>query len=124
MMVQQKLEHCVRPLFVQVLSSVIDLGIGTSFNIKDLYPNDYMNFTKDNFMCESTGISGRTYASSTGGDWSGVFASIGGVNKSYDATTGILSASCSGNLGYVGLNGAWAYGIGGVSGGVHAYLIK
>ena len=81
-----------------------------------------MKFTTNDFMCESTGVSGRTYSAS--GSYSGVFASIGGVSKSYDATTGILSASVSGQIGYVGNNGAWAYGVGGVSGGVHAYLIK
>lgn len=70
---------------------LINIGTGKFFNIKELYPNDYQEFTNDNFFIY--GVSGRGYVSgSIRGDESGpVMGMNSQVIKSYNATTGILS---------------------------------
>ncbi len=71
--------------------AVIDMGTGTSFNVAKYYDN-YAKLTADNFICVPVGGSvsagSRNYAYSGG---MGITLGIDSV-KSYDATTGVLTA--------------------------------
>ena len=79
------------------------LGVGTSFNVSNI--QGYQNFTADNFVCEPTAVAviPSNYGYNEGGghnvgQW-GITGGSGGVTKSYDASTGVLtaylSASCA-----------------------------
>lgn len=75
-------------------SKVIDLGSGQSWNIKTLYPNIYSELTSANFFFASaSSVSALDVttmrASDTERDWGGF---TGSITKSYNATTGILTA--------------------------------
>lgn len=74
----------------------IDLGSGTSFDIKVLAPNvDYRKLTSDNFFLVSSGSSGMSgYDYDVLMYWGFMF------NKSYNASTGILT--CYGGMGLGG----------------------
>lgn len=91
---------------IQSGSSVYYLGTGTSFDIKTKFPDDYTNLTANNFIVEGTSVS----SSASQGSLSWAISSYSGsatasINKSYDASTGILTcniqssvtASVSGN---------------------------
>lgn len=105
---------------------LIYLGLGMTFNIKNLFPNDYQNYTVDNFIArnwyyENGGASGqkgyllngaRNHAGSYSGSATTTFI------KNYDASTGIL------NFYY---NHDWSTDIGEsgtVFSKVYAYLVK
>lgn len=83
------------------LGSVYYLGIGTSFNVKTKFPNDYQNFTKDNFIvC----LPNKIYVKSEGGGSSTTVtrSATSICSYSYDNSTGILTigkhgASCGVN---------------------------
>ena len=78
-------------------SGIVDLGLGTSFDIKTLAPNvDYKNLTKDSFIVEcinNTVTSNGFLRDNLDSTWHWVKASVS-IDKSYDATTGILTVSC------------------------------
>lgn len=101
-------------------STVISLGSGTSFNVASKY-TDYKKLTGDNFVVEP--ING----SASGGSWSisdglkyGCSATWS-IAKSYNASTGILSAymAVSGKIHNGGWNGNCFSG----NKSVKAYLI-
>ena len=70
------------------------LGTGTSFDVKSKFPNEYGSFTADNFICEATGnVSKRGGAGNSHGAGSIYLNCHIYVNKSYNASTGILTAS-------------------------------
>ncbi len=89
--------HCV---MVVDTSKLTYLGLGTSFNIASRFPNDYMNFTSNNFLirtirhwnsdyggsemlvCNSSRSSPGNYSATS--TWSFI--------KSYNASTGVLTA--------------------------------
>jgi len=58
-----------------------------SVNVKNLYPDDYMNFTVDNFLYKPKEVYG--YASSAYP--LGTYQPTGKASYSYDANTGVLS---------------------------------
>ena len=79
------------------------LGTGTSFNVTNI--QGYQNLTADNFVCEPTAVAviPNTYGYNGGGghnvgQW-GITGGSGGITKSYNASTGVLtaylSAACS-----------------------------
>lgn len=85
------------------------LGQGTSFNIKSLYPTQYMNFTVDNFIVDD-----GTYSVSCSATYGGSASTSGKLTKSYNKSTGVFtvggtSISCGGSDVH---NGVWSYGDG------------
>ena len=84
------------------------LGTGTSFDVSSIH--GYQNFTADNFVCEpvSVAIIPSNYGYHGGGghnvgQW-GITGGSGGITKSYNASTGVLtaylSAACSCGVNY------------------------
>ena len=70
------------------------LGTGTSFDVKSKFPNEYGSFTADNFICEATGnVSKRGGAGNSHGAGSIYLNCHIYVNKYYNASTGVLTAS-------------------------------
>ena len=71
--------------------TLVDLGTGTSFDVKTLAPNvDYTQLTSDNFIIELTN------SESTGNSGTGGKTSVRGYSvktKNYNSETGALSAS-------------------------------
>ena len=71
------------------------LGLGNTFNIKNLFPNDYQNFTANNFIAKywnyrNGGTQGYLLHSSANyeGSWDGTGTMT--LVKNYNASTGIL----------------------------------
>ena len=83
-------------------SKIYSLGSGTSFDIKTLVPSvDYTKLTINNFIVATTTLSASTGDIRKGGSWVGGGVSISAsmnITKSYDATTGILTAYSAGTL--------------------------
>lgn len=74
-------------------SQVYYLGTGTSFNIAQMFPNDYTNLTADNFLVVAddgtiSASGSGSYGSST---WSGSSTSATNITKNYDAISGVLT---------------------------------
>ena len=85
------------------------LGQGTSFNIKSLYPTQYMNFTVDNFIVDD-----GTYSLGCSATYGGSASTSGKLTKSYNPSTGTItiggtSLSCGSSSVH---NGVWSYGDG------------
>lgn len=112
-------------------STVVDLGTGTSFDIKTLAPDlDYVTLTDDDFYVKP---SGRVSTANTGVWGSGCSSSqtvgvtslTASIALSYNASTGVLSsyltASASGGDLY---SCGWATKTASQSVAVHAYLIR
>ena len=69
------------------------LGQGTSFNIQSLLPNiDYTSLTASNFIIEPNSAEASRDQNADVGSSKGMLT----VNKSYNAETGVLSASAVG----------------------------
>lgn len=67
-----------------------DLGSGMSWDIRAIYPNDYRNFTINNFFissCDECETGNRYY----GGTFT--FGGTASLNLSYNSSTGILNGS-------------------------------
>ena len=75
------------------LGGVYYLGIGTSFNIKTLFPNNYTTLTTNNFIVNPS--SGASFKDVSVGDLRDVTTTIN-YSASYDASSGIFN--CSGNI--------------------------
>ena len=81
--------------------SYIDLGIGQTFDIRTLLPNiDYQKLTITDFVCEASKInlkfnSGANSLNHSNHTYGYVVYGSGNMllNKTYDNTTGILTAS-------------------------------
>lgn len=87
------------------MHTIHDLGIGTSFNIKSLYPDYYSKLTDDDFIVSAESAPGvRTNSVSEYNV--GSYASAGGftITKSYNASTGILTISGNSYGAYLGGN--------------------
>lgn len=73
------------------------LGTGTSFDLKSLLPDiDYTQLSDSNFIVVSDGGSVDAHYNSDMYDWNCAGCRSNGnfyINKSYSATTGVLSAS-------------------------------
>lgn len=73
------------------------LGTGTSFNIKNLFPDDYTSLTSDNFIIGVTNKPEGGGAGAGGDGYSGSVATGGSssftLSKSYSASTGVLEIS-------------------------------
>lgn len=112
-------------------TEVYYLGVGTSFNLKSKFPNDYMNFTVNNFVVEpyttSAGYSGWGEIGKSGGGWGRVDVSgtaSASISKNY--SNGVLT--CSSNISVSCNARGGEEGRGGASGGSNssnckAYLI-
>jgi hypothetical protein len=80
--------------------TVIDLGVGTSFNVSNRISN-YKSLSASNFICElSSSFSGDgRSASGTGApyqDWVSTSFSVS-LSKSYNANTGVFTVSYNGS---------------------------
>ena len=74
--------------YVDKPEKLISLGSGQSFNIKALYPTKYQNLTNDNFLLKVGNRNRVVDTAYEGGSLDGG----GQIEKSYDASTGILTA--------------------------------
>ncbi len=93
----------------------MDLGTGTSFDVKTLaIMADYSTLTNSNFVIEpSNGSSGNVLTTGSGNYANGSFS----LSKNYTSTNGVLTA--------YGIISVWTYGSGTKTNNVpvHAYLI-
>ena len=75
-------------------TDVYYLGTGTSFDIKTLFPNDYQNFTVDNFIIEPTKVTTALVA------WNSTVQPTNtknvNINKTYNQSTGTFTISNTG----------------------------
>ena len=79
-----------KEVWTNSLGSLVDLGVGTSFNVRNVLPNDYQNLTADNFFIYSlTGTNGGS--GSTSSAMVNVGSSESTLVKSYNASIGILT---------------------------------
>ena len=103
--------------------SIYDLGTGSSFNVSTISDIDYTKLSANNFIIEV--VSGSTGRSGSGhvDNYSCGAMVKGYVNKSYNASTGVLSASVSAEGGYYCNNSGSFSGSAGVSYTVKAYLV-
>lgn len=103
--------------------AAIYLGTGTSFNVKSKYPNEYGSFTADNFICEASGeISyGGSHGDATGPGTVNTSGKVTAV-KSYNASSGVLTAYVSGSAWSYIEHGSTPGGSGNLS--VRAYLVR
>lgn len=92
-------------------AQAIDLGLGKTWNIKELFPNIYQNLTANNFF--TNGSASGFYESDSKSGYTGTDSSIV-FSKSYNAETGILSASIVGRI-----DGAVNHNL-----DVHMFLVK
>lgn len=77
------------------------MGTGASFNVKNLFPNDYANFTDTNFIVEPYVIYGKTYTElGSNPVYAGPVLNTNELNysKSYNASTGVLSVTYGGSI--------------------------
>lgn len=119
----------VRALLVKDISKLVDMGNGTTFNVKNYFPNDYQSMTADcfaariikhwnstnsnnawNFTCRIGCYYTGTYSASS--TWSMV--------KSYDPSTGILTFHPNDNGS--GINGTQTWNRNGTM--IHVYARK
>lgn len=100
---ETNVSDAISELYVQANNiKILKLGTGTthSYDMKSLYPNDYQNFTVDNFIievnsgsnnskysCSECYFSTTNHTSNSSGSYS--------LQKKYDATTGIFTASAT-----------------------------
>lgn len=99
------------------------LGTGTSFDIKSKYPNEYRSFTADNFICEATG--NVSYGGGHGdANGPGTVNTSGRMtaNKSYNASSGVLTAYVEGAAWSFIEHGSTPGGSGNLS--VRAFLVR
>lgn len=76
-------------------SSCYYLGTSTSFDLKSRFPNDYANFTNNNFLVFPDNNSQTTVTQIA--DLRRIDCAVS-VSKNYNASSGILS--CSGTMNY------------------------
>lgn len=69
------------------------LGTGTTIDVKSLFPNEYMNFTVDNFIVGTSYVGGLSAGYTSSNSYHSSSSSFSGLSlkKSYDATNGILT---------------------------------
>lgn len=98
------------------------LGLGTTFNLKNMFPNEYQNFTVDNFVASNWYYNNggqQGYLTHSSAHYQGVWRGSATTSfiKTYDASTGIL------NFYY---NGAYSgdMGSGNVASRLYVYLSK
>ena len=79
------------------------IGVGQTFNIRNMYPSSYMNFTADNFVVKDINHNNYIYTGSEQGYNYLIF------NKTYDPSTGILNINANdrGTLGSANWNRYW-----------------
>ena len=81
---------------INTKSSVEYLGTGISFNIKELYPNEYQNFSEDNFIVgiqSAPNVMSSRYSTGVANREDRAHALGCTIGKSYNAQTGILTIS-------------------------------
>ena len=114
--------------------TLVDLGTGTSFDIKTLAPDvDYTTLTNDNFLIKPSGnintsnyASGQSYWDPNNGSQAyGVSSLLASLQLSYTASTGILNSylSSSSRGGFVTYTSITRMLTASGSAAVHAYLI-
>lgn len=92
--------NSVRVVLVVKLDKLTYLGYGTTFNVANVFPNDYKNMTVNNFALRTivhwntSGTATYSLCSRSGrvGDGYTTYSDDGqfGIVKSYDANTGVL----------------------------------
>ena len=105
----------VRAVMVSKVDKLTYVGFGTSFNVKNLFPNDYMNMTADNFLVKtmkhwnaSSELS-ITYSYHGRRSYSGTWTADGTFRfyKSYNAETGILTVYFNSSGSASGVSDTW-----------------
>lgn len=110
-----EMTNTVRAVLVSKVDKLTYVGYGTSFNVRNLFPNDYQNMTVDNFLVKTI----RHWNSDTGlpmfydyfgnrsvsGTWtaSGNFT----FHKSYNASTGVLTVYFNSSGSASGVSDTW-----------------
>lgn len=88
-------KYDVTPVLVTDLSKIEYLGNSQSFDLKVNYPNEYPNFTDNNFIMKIDALNGYLYNGYRHADSNYPFSESLSVthyiDKSYDASTGILT---------------------------------
>ena len=103
--------------------TIYDLGTGSSFNVSNIQGINYSILTSNNFIIEVvSGSTGRSESGHVDNYDCGAMVK-GNVNKSYNASTGVLSAYVSAEGGYYTNNNSSFSRSAGVSYTVKAYLV-
>jgi len=111
-------EDAMNDLYVEAnKTKIYNLGIGTSFDIKELYPDiDYTKLNDSNFILEPMTTSGQTNYQSNPSlykeEYQYSIAYWKGANfiKEYNSSTGVLTVSLTTNFSYANCNSAWKVG--------------
>ena len=80
-------------------SQLVNLGAGHSFNVKNLYPSKYTQFTADNFLIKQikhfNGGGSSSYVCHSSVNYAGTWraADTCSITKSYNASTGVLTVA-------------------------------
>lgn len=110
-----QMTNTVRAVMVSKLDKLTYVGYGTSFNVKNIFPNDYQNMTVDNFLVKTI----RHWNSDTGLPYgydyhgsrsiSGTWTADGNFtfHKSYNASTGVLTVYFNSSGSASGVSDTW-----------------
>lgn len=110
-----QMTNTVKAVMVSKLDKIKYVGYGTSFNVKSLFPNDYMNMTANNFFVKTI----RHWNSDTGLPYgydyhgsrsiSGTWTADGNFTfyKSYNASTGQLTVYFNSSGSASGVSDTW-----------------